>query len=83
MGFFKQLYKVDYVVIDSLPSRGKFQDLLQEKKDGLVMCVLIVKIHKAIFDMDPLKTPGVDGFYAKFYQAHWDIIALSICQLVR
>ena len=28
------------------------------------------KIHTAIFQMDPYKTPGPDGFGASFYQIH-------------
>lgn len=83
MGFFKQLYTVNYVVGDSLPSKGKFPHLLQVEKDGLGMSTSDVEIRKAVFDMDPLKTLGVDGFDVKFYQSQWDIVGSSVFHLMR
>lgn len=32
--------------------------------------------------MTPLKSPGLDGFSACFYQAYWDIIKTEVCNIV-
>lgn len=33
--------------------------------------------------MAPLKSPGVDGFHARFYQPQWDIVGSSVFSMVR
>jgi len=41
------------------------------------------KIQDAIFQMDKFKTPGPDGFGAAFFQDHWHLIAIDVCQAIK
>lgn len=36
------------------------------------------EIEKAIFEMNPLGFPGLDGFPAVFYQDHWPMVGTDI-----
>ena len=50
----------------------------QENLD-LIRPVTVNEIHTALFDMDPHKAPGPDGFGASFFQDHWHIIKDQLC----
>jgi hypothetical protein len=39
-------------------------------------------VKKALFQMHPSKSPGVDGFTDGFYQRHWDILGDDVCKAV-
>ena len=41
------------------------------------------EIHNAIFQMDPYKAPGPDGFGASFYQQHWTTIKEQLCAAIK
>ena len=41
------------------------------------------EIHRALFEMKPLKAPGVDGIPALFYQNQWEVVGLSVCRYVK
>ena len=45
----------------------------QENVD-LIKSVIENEIHIALFEMDPHKAPGLDGFGASFFQDHWPSI---------
>ena len=40
------------------------------------------KVKKALFQMGPTKSPGLDGFPAQFYQRHWDICGDEVMEAV-
>lgn len=40
------------------------------------------KVHAALNDMAPFKSPGPDGFHAAFYQRMWDSVGDSMFKLV-
>jgi hypothetical protein len=44
--------------------------------------VSINEIKKVVFNMDPDKAPGPDGFTARFYTSCWDIIKKDLCRMV-
>lgn len=39
-----------------------------------------VEIKVAIFQMNPLSSPGLDGFPAAFYQTHWINVGPTVCE---
>ena len=41
------------------------------------------EIKGAIFDMNPFKVPGPDGFQALFYQRNWDLVGSKLIQLAK
>lgn len=41
------------------------------------------EIRQAVFDLDPLSSPGPDGFSAGFYQDNWEVVGNGTCATVR
>lgn len=41
------------------------------------------EVTEAVFQIDPAKSPGPDGFTASFFQNYWDILAMDIIDAVR
>src|SRR4051794_38906981 len=40
------------------------------------------EIRRAMFEMQPWKAPGPDGFPAGFYQKSWGIVGAAVCECV-
>lgn len=80
---FTRLYFINSLSADFFSCRGRFPGLLFAVRSALEETVIDVKICMTLFSMVPLKVPGIDGYHAKFYQVHWDMVSLSICTLVR
>lgn len=40
------------------------------------------EVRRAVFSIDPLKAPGVDGIHAMFFQTQWDVVGDSVCRMV-
>ena len=40
------------------------------------------EVRKALFQMDPSKAPGVDGYTAGFYQRYWALVGDDVTQAV-
>lgn len=38
------------------------------------------EIGDALFQIVPLKAPGVDGFPARFFQRNWDVLKQGVCR---
>jgi hypothetical protein len=41
------------------------------------------EISDALFQIGPLKAPGVDGFHARFYQRNWSTIKATVINVVK
>jgi hypothetical protein len=52
-----------------------------EDNDLLTAIYSEEEVRKAIFQMEHNKTPGPDGFQAKFYQIFWDTIKKDLMDL--
>ena len=48
--------------------------ITMEDNHELIHHVSEEEIYTAIFQMNPYKAPGLDGFGASFYQQHWSIL---------
>jgi len=54
-----------------------------EENLELTKAVTVNEIYSALFDMDPHKAPGPDGFSASFFQDHWPIIKDQLCFAIK
>ena len=45
--------------------------------------ITIDELHTIIKNMEPNKSPGIDGIPVEFYQTYWDIIKLELFELVQ
>jgi len=54
-----------------------------EENADLIKPVTHEEIYKAVFQMDPHKAPGSDGFGASFYQDHWVALKDILCVAVK
>ena len=54
-----------------------------EENADLIKPVTDDEIYTAVFQMDPYKAPGPDGFGASFYQDHWVVIRDLLCVAVK
>lgn len=41
------------------------------------------EIHEALYDMNPLKAPGPNGYHEVFYQKAWNIVRPSVISFVK
>ncbi|XP_073051225.1 uncharacterized protein [Primulina eburnea] len=63
---------------DLTMDKGKFPSLSEANLATLNAPVLIEEIKQALFDMEPFKAPGPDGFPAGFFQKMWPTVGQSI-----
>jgi len=54
-----------------------------EENDALIQPITDAEIYDAVFQMDPHKAPGSDGFGASFYQDHWVVIKELLCVAIK
>lgn len=62
--------------------RGRFPSLYLMEKNALEGAVSDMEIRNALFGMAPFEVLGVNGYHAKFYQLHWDVIVPSVYSMV-
>ena len=63
---------------------SKIPNLINDDDNQLLNSpVSIREIKKALFNMDPDKAPGPDGFIARFYISCWDIIKSDLYRMVK
>ncbi|KAL8116353.1 hypothetical protein AgCh_022742 [Apium graveolens] len=53
-----------------------------EQNEELLKQITEEEVRRALFQMNPDKAPGPDGFTPAFYQKHWDIVGHDIVQMV-
>ena len=54
-----------------------------KENTDLIKPVTDEEIYTAVFQMDPHKAPGSDGFGASFYQDHWVAIRELLCVAIK
>lgn len=67
VNFFKELYTMDEPVNGVLLCHGKFLLLLLIENEGLLLVTSDEEIRRYVFNMNPMKSPGINGFHTKFY----------------
>jgi hypothetical protein len=55
----------------------------QEMNEDLFNKLTNKEISDALFQMGPLKAPGLDDFPARFYQKHWAIVKTDVVAATR
>jgi hypothetical protein len=81
--FYKDLFSFQnqrHEWITTSPTYPTFEDKM---KDMLGVEVDNDEVKRAVFNMNPWKAPGPDGFPAGFYQKSWEIVGESVCGFVR
>jgi hypothetical protein len=72
--FFENLYGVDREVRPELILPQVEAKVTHDMNEELCRDFTTKEIADAMFQMGPLKVSGPDGFPARFYQRHWDIV---------
>ncbi|KAA3471573.1 LINE-1 reverse transcriptase isogeny [Gossypium australe] len=80
--FFEDLYGENPEPIYDIPS-NIFTSLKEQDIDFLKKPIQNDEIKKALFDMDPLKAPGSDGYHAIFFQSQWELVGGVVCEWVQ
>ncbi|XP_031402735.1 uncharacterized protein LOC116212324 [Punica granatum] len=60
-----------------------FPAVLHDKLQHLDRAITPEEVYRALFDMDPFKAPGPDGFQAVFFQKNWSVISEAVIKFVR
>jgi hypothetical protein len=81
--YFKELFTQDPSLNSDI-----LIDLIQEKvspeiNTDLCKDFMDEEIGVALFQIGPLKAPGVDGFSARFYQRNWDTLKEEVINAVK
>lgn len=63
--------------------RGLFPKLDSNVIANLGRDVTIEEVHDALFGMKPMKSPGVDGLPALFFQHQWSVVGPSVYKFVQ
>ena len=79
--YYVNLFKEENPIRDPIISWTTYPTL-EEHQDSLSARVQINECKRALFDMNPHKAPGEDGYPALFFQKCWDTVADSIYQFV-
>ncbi|XP_034211169.1 uncharacterized protein LOC117624139 [Prunus dulcis] len=66
----------------NLPMPKLFPSLREDELNPLVASIDINEVKESLFNIGSLKTPGVDGFPACFYQNQWQLCGNDIFNLV-
>jgi hypothetical protein len=80
--FYQNLFSAQENLQPELVCQHVPRKLSEEMCDMLVKPFTAEEVERALFQMAPNKAPGVDGFNAGFFQAHWQLIKPSVLSVV-
>jgi hypothetical protein len=81
--FFRDLYSADSNVDASALIELMDAKITDEMNVDLCRSFSAEEISDALFQMGPLKAPGPDGFPARFYQRHWEVLKNDVVAAVQ
>lgn len=58
------------------------QLVTEEMNNCLLKEFSITEVQQAVFSMNPISSPGPDGFSARFFQQHWQTVGDEVCEAV-
>ncbi|GMI83210.1 hypothetical protein HRI_001990300 [Hibiscus trionum] len=67
MGYFRQLFSAGIHDCTQQMLSEKFHNFTEGELRSLSADVTMEEVRKVVFEMDPLKSPGIDGIHADFY----------------
>ena len=68
--------------LNIFPNLVVWKHLTGEAQSWLVRYVTREEIRGTLFQMNPDKALGPDGFNPGFYQKNWELIALDLCKVI-
>jgi hypothetical protein len=81
--FFQNLYSREEV-IDPFPVLDAMQRCVDDEANEKLCAPFIEReISDALFQIGPLKSPGPDGFPARFLQRNWDLMKEEVVHAVK
>lgn len=66
-----------------LPPICQSWQLTPTEREDLDREVSLEEVKAALFDMNPNKSPGIDGFPTVFFQKSWNLVGTNLLSLVR
>jgi len=83
VGFFRDLYPADSNVDPSELTELMNMKITDDMNEALCRSFSVEEISDALFQMGPLKAPGLDGFPARFYPRHWEALKNDVVAAVQ
>lgn len=77
LDFWSKLYTADRHVGMGL-TMHRFPTVPTLDMEMVIRSIVLEDIRAALFDMDPNKAPGIDGYPASFFQKGWDIMKMDL-----
>lgn len=81
--YFKEVYTKDPTLNPNVVLDCILPKVTPEMNDSLSVPFSEKEISDALFQIGPLKAPGVDGFPARFYQRNWGVLRTEIILAVQ
>ncbi|KAF5471784.1 hypothetical protein F2P56_008554 [Juglans regia] len=79
IGFFSSLFTTSHPSSVEQCLHAMDTKLDMDMKAWLLNPFTREEINAAVFHMNPLGSPGPDGFPAQFYQKHWEVVGEQVC----
>jgi len=83
LDFFRDLYSADSNVDPSELTELMNMKITDDMNEALCRSFSVEEISDALFQMGPLKAPGPDGFPARFYQRHLEVLKNDVVAAVQ
>ncbi|XP_050238477.2 uncharacterized protein LOC126687968 [Mercurialis annua] len=83
VSFYIKLFTEDVINRPIYDYRGFFPLIDNALTNNLSREITKEDIHRALFQMMPWKSPGIDGIPAGFYQNQWPVVGISVCNLIK
>ena len=80
---YTERFKYAYRTPRTFPTLGLPAMIIQQDNEILTQLPTAAEIKEALFDINPNKTPGPDGFSAGFFQHYWDLVGGELIKCIK